>query len=88
MSRSFKKIPGFSDSEGSTYKAYYLRLMNKRIRKLDPFDESNALSNGNLYRRYVEIYDFRDYNFRFFNNRALRLAWLGGIQMTYKDVRK
>jgi hypothetical protein len=88
MSRSFKKVPGFSDSEGSKYKAYYLRLMNKRIRKLDPFDDSEDLSNGNLYRRYVETYDFRDYNFRFFSSRELRLAWLGRIRMSYKDIRK
>ena len=48
MSRSFKKTPGFSSSEKPRIKKYWIRLMNKRIRRFDSF-----ISNGNIYRKFI-----------------------------------
>jgi hypothetical protein len=86
MSRSYKKVPGFSDSEGSTVKAYFLRLMNRRIRRLDPLDEGDGIPKGNFYRKFVNQYDVCDYNFRYFTRRALEESWYG--DKIYKAVRK
>jgi hypothetical protein len=88
MARSRKKVPGFSDSEGSKTKAYYLRLMNRRIRRIDPYDERYALSNGNAYRKYVCIYEFRDYNFRYFTKAELLKNWWGNPGELYKAIQK
>lgn len=77
MSRSYKKVPGFSDSEGSTVKAYFLRLMNRRIRRLDPFDEGEEIPDGSFYRKLVNQYDVCDYNFRYYTPGALKESWYG-----------
>jgi hypothetical protein len=87
MSRSIKKVPGFSDSEGSKVKEYFLRLMNRRIRRLDPMDERKGISNGNFYRRFVNRWDFQDYSFRYFTPRALKASWSGEDKI-YKAIRK
>jgi hypothetical protein len=66
MSRSRKRVGGWSDKEGTIgYKAYYLKLMNTRIRHLD-MDE--YIGNGNHYRRFINRWDYRDYNWRIFTN--------------------
>lgn len=76
MSRSRKKVPGFSDSEGKKkIKVVYLRIMNRRIRRLDVSEEDNWIPNGNGYRRFIDRWDFRDYNFRFFSERELEDSW-------------
>ena len=77
MSRSRKKVPGFSDSEGSKVKSRFLRLMNRRIRRLDAIDENTLIPDGNCYRRFVNRYDYRDYSFRYFSEKELEGSWLG-----------
>lgn len=72
MARSWKKVPGYSDSEGKKIKAYYLRIMNRRIRRLDVLQEDSWIPDGNMYRKFINIYDFRDYNFRYYSERELR----------------
>lgn len=66
MSRSFKKTPGFSPSEKPRIKKYWIRLMNKRIRRFDSF-----ISNGNIYRKFIERWDFKDYNWRLFSKKQI-----------------
>jgi hypothetical protein len=77
MSRSRKKVPGVSDSEGYKNKRFYLRLMNRRIRRLDTSGEDGWIPKGNHYRRFVSRWDFRDYNFRYFSMKALKKSWFG-----------
>jgi hypothetical protein len=87
MSRSRKKVPGYSDSEGSKDKAYFIRLMNKRIRRLDPLDERNGMVNGKYYRKMIDRWDFNDYNFRYFSENDLKESWFGEVGI-YKAIRK
>ena len=77
MSRSWKKVPGYNDSEGKKIKAYYLRMMNRRIRCLDVLDENGWVPDGNYYRKFINRWDFRDYDFRYFSERALEESWFG-----------
>lgn len=77
MSRSRKKFPGFNDSEGSKVKSYFLRLMNRRIRRLDAADEDGWIPDGNHYRKFICRWDYRDYSFRFFSDQELNGSWLG-----------
>jgi hypothetical protein len=87
MSRSYKSVPGYSESEGKKRKRYFLRVLNRRIRRLDPMEESEGLANGNGYRKYVSRWDFRDYNFRYFSRRELEESWYGEHGV-YKAIRK
>jgi hypothetical protein len=87
MSRSWKKVPGFTDSERSGAKAYYLRLMNRRIRRLDLEDDHGWIPDGNLYRRFVERWGYRDYNFRYYSERELEY-WHGAGERSYRVRRK
>lgn len=87
MSRSKKKVPGFSDSEGRKIKAYYLRLMNRRIRRLGDVEDDDWVPDGNRYRLFVNRWDFRDYNFRFYSERELKESWYGPDRL-YRAVRK
>ncbi len=88
MSRSFKKVPGFSDSEGGRRRVYYLRVMNKRIRRLDVLDELSSIPSGNAYRKYVDRYEYNDYSWRFFSPRELSDSWFGRQGKEYKAVTK
>jgi hypothetical protein len=88
MSRSYKKVPGFSDSEGGSKRAYYLRVMNRRIRGLDLSDELSSIANGNSYRKFVDRYEYSDYSFRYFTPRELDVSWYGLKGQAYKAVRK
>lgn len=72
MAHSRKRFPGYSDSEGKKIKAYYLRIMNRRIRRLDVSQEDSWIPDGNKYRKFVNVYDFRDYNFRYYSERELK----------------
>lgn len=87
MSRSYKRVPGFSDTERYRVKWYYLRLMNRRIRRLDPLNEGEGLSSGNSYRKNVNRYDYRDCNWRYFSLRELKASWYGKAGL-YKAIRK
>ncbi|MFW5686059.1 MAG: hypothetical protein ACOC0O_05330 [Spirochaetota bacterium] len=77
MSRSTKKVPGYSDSERAGRKAVFLRLMNRRIRRLDPEADDGWIPNGNAYRRFIERWEYRDFTFRYFSERELDASWLG-----------
>lgn len=75
MSRSRKKVPGVSDSEGSKVKITWLRIMNRRIRRLETLEEDGWIPDGNLYRRFISRWSYRDYNFRFFSLREMERSW-------------
>jgi hypothetical protein len=88
MARSKKRVPGFSQSEGGSVKAYYLRLMNRRMRRLDEAEENEWVPDGNFYRRFVCRWDYRDYNFRYFSRRELSESWYGKDGKSYLATRK
>lgn len=71
MSRSYKRNPGFADGEGHPgIKKFYLRLMNKKIRKSNLF-----IPNGNTYRLFIDRWDYRDWEHRFFTQKQIRESW-------------
>ena len=83
MSRSVKRVPGFSDNESSKVKKYWLRVMNKRIRKSDMF-----IPDGNSYRRFIERWNYRDYNWRVFTERQVQDTWYFREDKVYKMYMK
>jgi hypothetical protein len=86
MSHSFKRVPGFSGFLAPNAKPLFLRLMNRRLRRLDPFDEGEGLADGSLYRRFIDRWSYREFPIRFFSRRELQESWLGG--RAYRAKRK
>ena len=79
MSRSYKKNPGFNSSEKSTNKRYWIKIMNKRIRK-----SNMIITNGNSYRKFVERCNYRDYRWRAFTKNQIETSWYFEENMLYR----
>ena len=78
MSRSYKKIPG-SNTTNAKQKKFWLRQMNKRIRNSDLY-----IPEGNVYRRFQDRWNYRDYNWRIFTKRKLEESWYFEEDVVYK----
>jgi len=70
MSRSFKKVPGMSEGEGSIYRAFAKRQANKRIRQIGA--QSDIDADCAWYKRYTCSYNICDWNFRYWTPQELK----------------
>lgn len=68
MSRSYKKIPGFTD-HASPRSKWYKRYYNKRIRRT--FD----LPSGKAYRKIGNSWDICDYKSLCFSEKEFKEKW-------------
>jgi len=65
MSRSFKKVPGFSDGTHQGLK-FAKRLANKKVR------HTPVLADGGQYKHAYCSYSIRDWNWRYYSEKEHR----------------
>ena len=79
MSRSFKKVPGFSDNDN--HKGHQKRDAAKVVRK------TNNIPNGNAYRKLYCSWNICDHNCRIFNKleleEGIESGWTSPIHKWY-----
>jgi hypothetical protein len=63
MSRSVKKVAGYSDGEGTRRKRFAKRDANRKVR------QSHLHANGGFYKKLYPQYDICDFNIRYWNIR-------------------
>jgi len=87
MSRSYKKVPGWSDQERNAGTKRKKRAANKRVRKYVD------LADGSSYKKLYEQWDINDYSFRYFSEITItdylsETNWKGEYPLRYKMFMK
>jgi hypothetical protein len=82
MSRSCKKVAGFSQKEGKKSNKKIMRSVSRSLR------QQEEVPDGAAYKRYWETWDINDYNFRYYSDaqiRSLILAWPKAVRQKYQQ---